>query len=663
MYLVVVALFLWPAARAGAEGVTPPADEPLVGNWAPDRVELRPLSLRAVNLRGFLGAHVDANNRQSLTAGLESLIPAGIEARSRGQEPPQGCRRLATDSDFYKWLEGACYAVVYDPSLTGLAGRIDKYAQMLTGLQDESGYLGTGISPAEPFDVDVAHDLYVAGHFIEAAVAHYEVAGNRLLLDAAVRLADFYLQAWRNGHEYYEIVGTKEHPEIELALVRLYRATGKTRFLEFSQAVARKSKVGPGVADLHAGGGARHAVRTCYLLCGIAEHFMETGDTHYYRHLPGLWNEIVSTRMYVTGGIGYNERIALDPFDLPQYLSDNPHRDIAETCASVSLMMFSWRMHAITGKSRHFDTIETILYNHYLGAISEDHLANFYYNPLRRLGDLSGRTDHGASPVERLRLPQIHSTACCLPNSWRFFAQLPEYVFSCRDDAILINLYTDATARHRLPDGTPVTIVMETGYPRTGKVHVRVGPDRPTHLAIGLRIPAWCEGATLYVAGARTDDAAGGGYHLVNRVWSAGDEIVLDLPMPPRVLRSRPEVAASRGQVVFGRGPLIYCLEKQDAAGLDLEQAAVVLAPDDPPGSARTEFDRAIGLHVLKVRAGIRDASEKDQRLSYPLGRPAVRNVREVTLIPFYYRANRSPDSRWITFIPFEWGFAAKCSN
>lgn len=612
---------------------------PTIGDWPADRAVCQPIPLSQVRLGGFLGQHVDANNHASILAGLESAIPAAFQARGRGAEPPAACRRLATDTDLYKWLEGACYALTYEPSLRELAGAVERYADLLARLQEKDGYLGTRLSPAQPFDDKVWHDLYCAGHFIEAAVAHHKATRKRTLLDAACRLADFYARANEAGHPYFRDAGNREHPEIEPALVRLYRATGERRYLDFASAVTRMSRLGPTLAEVRAGGGgSRHAVRLCYLLTGSAELYLETGDRAFEFPLRGLWDEIVSTRMYATGGIGYNEIVPAAPFDLPQCLDGNPNRDIAETCASVSLMMFSWRMHAITGESRYFDAIETILYNHYLGAVSADHLGIFYYNPLRRVGDLTGRTDHGGNPVRRTVLPNLHSTSCCFPNSWRFFGQLPEYVFSANQGGVLVNLYTDAVARHRLPDGTGIRIEVQTRYPHEGTVTLRVIPDKPSRFRLGLRVPAWCDTAQVAVTGEPRSQAKPGSYHPIDRTWQTGDEVVLDLPMRPIPVFGQPQAAAMRGQVAFRRGPIVYCLEKQDAAGIDLARAVALVNRDIPASAATAQFCPEFGFYRLKVRA-------------FELAAPAT--IREVSFVPFYFRANREPDTRWVTFLPY----------
>jgi len=596
---------------------------PFVGDWPHGKVICRPVPLSCIRVEGFLGKHIDANNR------------------------------VSTDSDFYKWLEGACYAVAYDPGLGELKKRIGFYADVIYRLQRDDGYLGTGISPAGPFDGKVRHDLYVAGHFFEAAVAHWKATGSRKLLLTAERLADFYLEAFKGGHPYFKEIGRREHPEAELALVRLARATGEKRFLDFAADLTRMYRVGPTVAEVCAGGGCTHAVRFCYLLTGASELFVETGREEFRRNLLPLWEEVVLTRMYVTGGIGKSERIPLRPYDLPQCLSGPRRRDIAETCASVALMLFSRRLHALTGESRFFDVIERILYNHYLGALSPDHLANFYYNPLKRVGDLRGITDHDGDPVRRTRLPRIHTTACCLPNAWRFFGQLPEYVFSVRDDGFTVNLYTTAEAHDKLRDGTEVKLEMKTVYPAGGRIELRVFPSRPATFTIRLRIPEWCEGASVTLPGGGTEKAQAGSYHAVRRLWRPGDSLKLHLPMRPVALLSRPEIEANRGQVAFRYGPLVYCLEKQDSPGIDLGEAVVVLDRRDPSASARAVFDPRFGLNVLKVKVGRRRKRLPPREPYFPAPPLLPEEIRDVKLIPFFLRATRLPETRWITFIPY----------
>lgn len=622
--------------------------QPVVGNWPATRAAACPISLRDVRLAGFLGRHVNASN-DSLLAGLESPLAKAIEARAAGTIPPPETKRLATDSDFYKWLEAACYALAYDPSRADLRVKINESADDLVRIQEPSGYIGTNLSPAAPFDEKTRHDLYVAGHFFEAAVAHFEATGDRRLLDAAVRFADFYLDAFNKGHPYFKLIG-QEHPEIELALVRLSRASGQPRFLQFASDLTRKAILGPKLSDSRAGAGRLHAVRMGYQLTGAAEIALQTGDPRFKDPMMALWKEIIDTRMYVTGGIGYLEIIPDQPYDLPQTL-DNPSRDIAETCASVALMMLSWRVHGLTGDSHPYDVIERILYNHFLGALSPDHKANFYYNPLRRVGDLQGKTDHGGSPTHRTRLPAIHSTACCLPNAWRFCAQLPEYVFTTAPKRVFVNLYTDASAKIRI-EGADVHLVMKTRYPHDGRVEVTIELSQPVSFTLSARIPDWCQGATASVNSQPASPAPSGHYFDVTRSWTQGDRLLLTLPMPPRVWVGPPQIEANRGQVALCRGPLVYCLERQDAAGMDLEKVCLIGGPARIEQTTKAVWDENLVLYVLKAKALSKADSATAPSDALPSASTSSQ-VREIALMPFYYRANRADDNRWITLIPY----------
>ncbi len=644
---------LFPIVSAFAQNM-PINPTPMVGDWSAEQTSCRPISLKAVKLSGFLGEHVEANNKVSIPAGLECPIPKALEYMVEGEKIPKSCQRLAVDSDFYKWLEGACYAIAYDSSLTKLKKKVNGYADMLIELQEKNGYLGTRISPEYPFDTRIYHDLYVAGHFTEAAVAHYKATGDEKLLNIAKKYIDFYIQKYKEGHSYFKEVGEKEHPEIEPALVRLYRATGEEKYLEFAEVITGMAKITPELADVWAGMGKRHAVRLCYLLTGAAELYAQTGEQAWYRHLPNLWSEIVNQRMYVTGGIGKGEIVPVRPYDLPPTLEGESYGDIAETCASVGLMMFTWRMHGITGQSKYFDIIERILYNHYLGAISQDHLGNFYFNSLRRIGDLSNQTDHGANPVRRLHLPEIHSTTCCLPNSWRFFAQLPEYVFSTAGDTIMVNLYTGAKASYKLDDGPIVELEMTTKYPHEGHVEITVTPEEETRFSLALRIPQWCGKASVQVGSESAKRVKPGQYHTIRRQWEEGDAIVLEMPMEPRFLLARPEIEEYAGQVALQRGPLIYCLEKEDAKGLDLSRVVVLLEDDEPEDSVKVDFDEDLGFYVLKVKSAEIAAPPEDSSAYYAVDTLELDNEERIQLIPFYFRANRQLDTRWRTWLPFE---------
>ena len=605
----------------------------MVADWPKPHAICQPVPLTEVDAGGYVGKRID-RNRESILLALESPIPKDFEAAVAGTAHPK--YRLAADSDLYKWLEGACYEYAYtkDPVIKK---EIDRIVGLIIEVQDEDGYINA--QPGKKrWDPKVMHDMYIAGHFFEAAVAHHRATGEQQLLNAACRWADFLIDAYHEGHEYFKTTMYSEHPEYELGLLRLYRETEDRRYLDFSIALTKYSRVGATVAEIKAPR-SLHAVRVGYLLAGMADIYMETGSEEMLQYLPGLWDELVNTRMYVTGAIGsHGEGISSVPYELPQEGGgDGVHRHMGETCSSVAMIMFSWRMHGITGESKYFDVIEKVLYNHYLGAIALNGLGSFYYNPMRMVGDLSGKTDHGHRPMSaRCMLPNINRTACCPSNMWRFFGALPEYLFSYDEDGLFINLYTNSTVNHTLADGRQIALSVETEYPHQGDVKVRFDGETPTPFALRLRIPGWCEAATAQWPGQEEKPVESGEYLVIDREWKKGDTVQLHFEMPVRMVLPHPKVRANAGQVVFGRGPVLFCLEKEDV-DFPVEEATVAIQSEE---EARETVevtwhpDLLDGIHMLHV-PGLVDGKNVDLKL-----------------VPWSVRANRSENSRWLIFLP-----------
>ena len=605
----------------------------LAADWPATHAAFVPVP--ATRVGGFLGGWID-RNRDSVLAALDSDITLGFEARVAGQQPDDRNLRLAADSDLYKWLEGACYTL----ASTGdqeVRRAVDRIAGLIVGSQHPDGYINTQVPPKQRFDTTVNHDLYIAGHFFEAAVAHHRATGEPRLLEAACRWADLLLTEWEAGNPYFATVGSKEHSEYELSLLRLARETGETRYRDFAITLARMCEVGATVGDVHAGSSDLHAVRVGYLLAGCADLFLDTGDDSLLEHLPRLWSELVETRMYTTGAIGsHGEIISEDPFDLP-HTQDHPHRTMGETCAAIAIVMFSWRMHAILDKAKPFDVIERIIYNHILGAVSLDGLAHFYYNPMRVVGDQSQRTDHWHVPATgRCRLPELNRTTCCMPNLWRFFGALPEYVFSTDGEGVAVNLFTDATASVPLPSGE-VALSIATDYPNDGTVTIRHDGARAASFPLTLRVPVWARAARLRMPDGQWRSPPSGEHYAIAREWAPGDAVQLELDLTPQMLLTDTRVAADRDHVVVSRGPLRYCLESEDLS-FPVEEAGVSLQTEEVTEEARTEWrsDIAGGLHTVALPGWRRQPDDHT-----PL-----------TLVPWYARANRSDNSRWVIYLP-----------
>jgi uncharacterized protein len=605
-----------------------------------DRTGCRPLPLSQVRLGGFIGARVRINNQESLLAGLGSVLRERFEKLHRGEDPGVE-QKLASDSDLFKWMEGAAYALMIDPDNEAVRTELERTVEMVTAAQRDDGFLTSRVGEeATPFTLH-HHDLYNCGHYLEAAVAHFRATGSRTMLGSACRYADFYLRNWEAGHEYYETVGEFEHAEIELALVRLYRASGEQRYLDFAKAVIDMAALSERVGDLHIGGGKTHCVRLGYYLAACAEIFAETGEQQYLAPLTGLWDEIVATRTYVTGGVGSGEKFPLLPHLLPQ------RGDIAETCASIATIMWGWRMHALTGDCHYFDAIETALYNNVLGALSLDGQGIYYYQPLfTPKEDRNGRHWPGGSRA-RIRLPQLHRTSCCFPNIWRFLPALGEYLYSVDEAGLCVNLYSSSEAHFKAPGGVAVELKLETDYPHDGKVKITLEPSRPANFELRLRIPAWCASAQVNINGEKSGTPVPGEYLVLDRKWQSGDRVELDLPMRAEALRSRPEFIDNLGQVAFRRGPLIYCLENLDAEAGDLDLDRVTLASESV--TEEWQPDLLGGVHTLNVNLAELSCPAAPYSRSTEL---KTGRTREAQLVPFYTRANRSEDPAWRVWLP-----------
>jgi DUF1680 family protein len=609
-------------------------DHSYATDWPADHATSQPVPLTAIDARGYLGRYVE-QNLASVLAALDSALPKGFESVAAGVPAPPETDRLAADSDLYKWLEGACYVYTRTPDAT-LRTEIDRIAGLILAVQRPDGYINTQVPPYERFDPSIRHELYMAGHFCEAAIAHHHATESSDLVDAARRWVDYLLAEHEAGNPYYTTSAMWEHSEYELAFLRLARLTGETKYLDFAITLALElCHVGPKVADIR-DGGALHAVRVGYLLAGMADLYLETGRADLAEHLEALWDELVETRMYITGGMAsHGEHISKLPFDLPHTQKD-PDRTMGETCSSIALILFGWRIHAMTGRCDCFDTIETILYNHLLGSLSLDGLGCFYYNPLRVVGDQTMRTDHWHTPATtRCMLPELNKTSCCMPNFWRFLGALPEYLFSADEAGVFVNLYTESTLDHTLPDGRTVKLDIDTRYPHDGAIAIRFTGDAPTQFTLRLRIPQWCDAPSATLPDGSPADVTPGEYLVLDREWNPGDTVTLEFPMPVRMILPDDRIEANRGQVVFARGPIQYCLETHSR--FPVEKVRIPFGPDEVAENVSEEWrpDLLGGIVRLRLTARVN-------------GLPAT-----MGLIPWNVRANTEPDNaRWIIFLP-----------
>jgi len=615
---------------------------------------LRPIHAGDVRIVGGLWAERQRVNREvTIPYGFEQLERAGNFENLRlaagaSEAAYAGLPHPFLDSDVYKWLEAVGWEVgrSRSPELEAMA---DRAIGLVAAAQDADGYLDTYyqvLRTAPRFtELPMGHELYCAGHLIQAAVAHARATDRTDLLDVAMRVAD----------HVDEVLGPRGrpgvcgHPEIETALVELYRLTGRERYLALATCFLDRrghGLLGPGTYGpayyqddrpiREARTLAGHAVRALYLAAGVTDAFLETGERALLDAAAAQWEDMVATRTYLTGGVGAHHRDESfgDPFELP------PDRAYCETCAAIASIMWSWRMLLATGEARYADLIERTLYNGFLAGVSLDGRRFFYVNPLQvREGHEVPRNRRGGSQRQ-----EWFGCACCPPNVMRLISALEHYVATTAARAVQLHQHVPGTLRVTLEGGDTVELETVTDYPWSGRVEVIVVGTGKGPWSLALRVPGWCRGASLTAGGERRDDLEPGAYATVTRAWQAGDRVVLELPMPPRLTEAHPNLDAVRGCLAIERGPLVYCLEQADApAGVALADVAV-LAGAEP----RDGFESELLGGVVTVRAeGLAMSPHREAGWPYrDTGCPAPqRQARPVTLtaVPYFAWANRTP--------------------
>ena len=611
---------------------------------APGR-KLSPLPLTQVTVGGpFWGPWVEANRRASLPHVYEACKNTGridalrLQWRPGDPNPPH----IFWDSDVAKWLEAAAYELAVHPD-AALAQRAEETADLLIKAQQPDGYLNTHFTVVEPekrwTNLRDWHELYCAGHLIEAAVAYFEATGRRNLLDALCRYADHIDATF--GPEEGKKRGYPGHEELELALVRLYRATGEARYLRLAEYFINERGRQPHYYDLEAQarGDTRrwmpyeywqvhkpvreqeeavgHAVRAMYLCSGMADVAAETGDATLLAACRRLWRSVTERKMYVTGAVGarHHGEAFGDDWELP---NDTAY---AETCAAIGLVFFAQRMLELEADGRYADVLERALYNGVLPGVSLDGRKFFYVNPLASGG--------------RHRRQPFFDCACCPPNVARLLASLGRYACGTEGDkAIYVHLYATGEAIAAL-GGRRVSLTQATGYPWDGTVDLAVGLDGPARFELALRVPGWCRKHALRVNGKAVAAPVRKGYARLRRTWNDGDRVTLILAMPVERVEANPVVDATAGKVALQRGPLVYCLEGCDHR-VDVR---TIRLPDRARLAAR--FDKRLlgGVTVIEGKAVAPAAGPWKDRL-YASG-PAKTVPVAIRAVPYCLWDNR----------------------
>jgi uncharacterized protein len=653
--LAVVILAVIVLAVPGCKG-----REPAPPASAPPDYPIRPVPFTQVTLADdFWAPRLETNRTVSIPFAFQMNEETGrvdnFRKAARLMTGPHKGRRF-NDTDVYKAMEAAAYSLHLHPD-PALERSLDDLIAVIALAQEPDGYLYTtrtndpanpapGAGPERWSNLRVSHELYNAGHMYEAAVAHYQATGKRAFLEIAVKNADLLLRTFGPAPGLRR--GFPGHQEIEIALAKLYRVTGRRDYLDLARFFLDErghyfggTKHAPGdpfsVYDsdeylqnhkpvLEQDEAVGHAVRAMYMYAGMADVAALGARPEYAAAIGRLWDDVAGRKMYLTGGVGarHTSEAFGDPYELPNAEA------YTETCAAIGHAFWNHRLFLLHGDARYMDVFERVLYNGLLSGVSLSGDRFFYQNPLESAADYE-------------RSPWFE-VACCPPNMTRFLPSLPGYVYATAGDVLYVNLFIAGRGTVEA-DGRPVTLTQSTRYPWDGAVRIAVDPDSPASFELALRIPGWARGEavptdlyrfldesadapTLSVNGETVPLEVRNGYARLRRTWQAGDAVELVLPMPVRRVVSHEAVTADAGRVALQRGPLVYAVEGVDNNSLVFD----IFVADDTPLGTELRPDLLNGVVVL---TGGAIAVSK-----VPSGK-AIGTPRPLLAVPYYAWANR----------------------
>jgi DUF1680 family protein len=612
--------------------------------------KLRDIPVRAVTITGgFWGPRREINVTKSIPTMHDLLEANGRMNNFRrlvGKSTAAQIGPVFSDSDVYKWTEAVGF-VLQSGDRPELRASAEKLIDEVVAVQEPTGYLNTYYQDDRkslrmlPQTQSTGHELYNMGHMLQGAIAYYRATGDRKLLDAGIRFVDDFLIPNYGPEPKKPIVSG--HPEIEMGLIELYRITGDKRQLDLAGYILQgDSRIElPERRTIYMFSGtpftARtkmqgHAVRAMYACCGATDYYLETGDADYWKTLNALWNDMTTTKMYVTGGVGSRSdgEAFGDAYELPNF------RAYGESCAAIGNMMWNWRMLAATGDAKFTDVIERALYNGINSGMSLDGTLYCYRNPLA----------FDPSTGDKIR-NTWYDVTCCPPNLERTFGSLPGYFYSTSADGIYVHLYDNSELNWGLENGVGLKVAQKTNYPWDGNVEITVTPAEPSEFTFYLRIPGWADHAQVAVNAKDQTGATPGAYLPVRRRWSAGDTIQLKIAVTPQIIEANPRVADDTGRVAIQRGPLIYCLEEIDQpSGVSLSDVAV--NPGRQPAEQfQAEFrnDLLGGMAVLHHTGAVYERGTAGKALYSRYGKEAKTQKVPLTFIPYYAWANRQASS------------------
>lgn len=596
----------------------------------------------------FWGQRLDASRKVTIPLAFSKCEETGRYRNFENAAHPCDTFKVGgfsfDDTDVYKTIEGASYLLQTYPDKK-LTHYIDSVLDIVAAAQEPDGYLYTArtMNPKHPHEwsgatrwskeEDLSHELYNLGHMVEGAIAHYQATGSRKFLDIAIRYADCVCrEVGPNPGQACVVPG---HQIAEMALAKLYVLTGEQKyldeakfFLDYKGKTAMRNSYSqshkPVIEQDEAVG---HAVRAAYMYAGMADVAALTGDKDYIKAIDAIWDNIVSKKLYITGGIGAtsNGEAFGKNYELPNMSA------YCETCAAIGNVYVNYRLFLLHGQSKYYDVLERTLYNGLISGVSLDGGGFFYPNPL-------------ASNGQHQRQPWF-GCACCPSNICRFIPSLPGYIYAVKDKNVYVNLFLSNTATLSVA-GKKVNIAQQTGYPWNGDINVVVNGNKAGEFTLKVRIPGWVRnqvvpsnlyeytdgkrlGYTITVNGKAMEEKVGtDGYVSLTRKWKKGDKVNIHFDMEARTVRALNLVEADRGMVSVERGPIGYCAEWPDN---DFDITSVLLN-QSPTFQVVEKSDLLYGINQLKTQA---------QTLAFGKDGKLTTSDVELTLIPYYAWCHR----------------------
>ncbi|MBK8136231.1 MAG: glycoside hydrolase family 127 protein [Chloroflexi bacterium] len=584
-----------------------------------------PVSLKHIDVNGgFWGDRIALNRNRTIPAITHQMQATGrLDAWHLDWEIGKPKPHIFWDSDTGKWLEAIGYSLTTHPD-PELEREADRVIDLIAAAQQPDGYLNIFFTAVEPENrwrnLRDWHELYDAGHLIEGALAYYGATGKRKLLDVMERYVEHIDQRFgpREGQRH----GYCGHPEVEMALVRLYRATGSVTALNLAKYFVDERGRQPHYFDLEARergddpakfwattyrycqahvpvreqkAATGHSVRASYLYSAVADLFAETGDQSLLDASRAIWDDLTAHQMYITSGIGpahANEGFTF-AYDLPNETA------YAETCASIALVFWAQRMFNVDPDSKYIDVMERALYNNVLAGVSFEGDRFFYANPLASFPSVNPfERFSGINTAQHYRRSEWFDCACCPPNLARLIASVGSYFYSVGNQTAFVHLYGTSRATLKL-GAKPFEVEQVTNYPWDGDVKLQLKLEQPGEFTLALRIPGWARSFGLTVNGVEHTLAPVRGYVHVRREWHDGDTLMLTLPMPVERMVANPAVRQDAGCVALQRGPVVYCLEEADNG----PELANVVIPRH--ASLHADYDESLlgGVSVIRGEA------------------------------------------------------------